>query len=66
MSNVAVQINDLTKVFPNGTRALDGVTLNVPETEYQVEESTEYTLLQKDFLTDVTKAYYAQSPRFLK
>ena len=31
MSNVAVQINDLTKVFPNGTRALDGVTLNVPE-----------------------------------
>ena len=31
MSNVAVQINDLTKVFPNGTRALDGVTLDVPE-----------------------------------
>ena len=42
------------------------LSMNEPETEYQVEESTEYTLLQKDFLTDVTKAYYACTEDYVK
>ena len=42
------------------------LSMNRAETEYSVEISNEYTKLQKDFLTDVTKAYYEFTEDYVK
>ncbi len=41
-----------------GFGGMMNLSMNRPETEYAIDSNDRYALLQKDFLTDVTNAYY--------
>lgn len=49
-----------------GFGTMMNLSMNRPETEYTVDGDDKYALLQKDFLTDVTNAYYACTEDYVK